>query len=167
MNIFIGKKVPEVVNVLIEIPQGGGQNKYEFDKENGILKLDRVSRSTVVYPANYGFIPQTKYSDGDPLDMIVIGRFPVMPGTLVEARPLGVLELNDSGEDDDKIIGVLDKDPYFDSWKTIEDVPETLKNSIDYFFKTYKELEPGKHIEVKGFSGRDKAIGVIKKSIIK
>lgn len=167
MNLTIGNKAPETVNVLIEIPKGEGRNKYEFDKVSGLLKLDRVSRSSVMYPADYGFIPETSGNDGDPLDILVINRFPILAGALAEAKVLGVFKMNDSGEDDEKIIGVAAKDPYYDSWQDILDVPESLRAEIEYFFKTYKELEPGKHIETRGFLGKEKAIELIKKSLTK
>jgi inorganic pyrophosphatase len=154
------------VNALIEIIRGS-RNKYELDKESGRIRLDRVLRSSVGYPAEYGFIPDTHYSDGDPLDIMVIMRFPTLPGCIVRARPIGVLKMVDTGEHDEKIIAVPADDVYYDSWKNINDVPEPLRNEISEFFSTYKKLEKKKWVKVKGFGGRNEAEAIIKKSRIR
>ncbi len=153
------------VNVTVEIPKGS-RNKYEFDKESGRIMLDRVLHSSVAYPADYGFIPDTHYDDGDPLDVAVLVRFPTVPGCVIPARPVGVLKMVDTGENDEKIIAVPEKDPYFASWKELDDVPEPLRNEISEFFATYKSLEKGKHVEVKGWGSRQEAEEIIQKSTI-
>ena len=152
------------INVLIEIPRGS-RNKYEFDKEIGRIKLDRVLHSSVTYPADYGFIPDSLSADGDPLDVLVITRFPTFPGCVVEARPIALIDMIDTKEGDEKIVAVPVGDPQFASWNELEDIPEALKNEINEFFKTYKNLEPGKFVEIQGWKGREEAEAMIKKAI--
>ncbi|MBI3088993.1 MAG: inorganic diphosphatase [Candidatus Colwellbacteria bacterium] len=154
------------INVLIEIPKGS-RNKYELDKESGRIKLDRVLHSSVAYPADYGFIPGTQSDDGDALDVVLITRFPTFPGCELQARPIGMIEMVDTGENDEKIVAVPEKDPYFSSWKDMNDIPEGMRNEINEFFATYKNLEPGKHVEIKGWKGAKEAEEIIKKSQIK
>ncbi|MDP2650796.1 MAG: inorganic diphosphatase [bacterium] len=152
------------INVLVEIPRGS-RNKYEFDKETGRIKLDRVLHSSVTYPADYGFIPDSLSADGDPLDVLVITRFPTFPGCVVEARPIAFIDMIDTKEGDEKIVAVPVGDPQFASWNELEDIPEALKNEINEFFKTYKNLEPGKFVEIQGWQGREEAEAMIKKAI--
>ena len=152
------------INVLIEIPRGS-RNKYEFDKEIGRIKLDRVLHSSVTYPADYGFIPDSLSADGDPLDVLVITRFPTFPGCVVEARPIALIDMIDTKEGDEKIVAVPVGDPQFASWNELEDIPEALRNEINEFFKTYKNLEPGKFVEIQGWKGREEAEAMIKKAI--
>ncbi len=155
-----------IVDALIEITRHS-RNKYEIDKKSGHIKLDRVLRSSVGYPADYGFIPNTHYSDGDPLDILVIIRFPTVPGCIVSTRPIGVLRMIDTGEHDEKIIAVPDDDPYYDSWKDIKDVPKALRHEIAHFFATYKELEKKKWVKLRGFGSKSEAEKIIKKSRVK
>lgn len=154
------------IEVIVEIPKGS-RNKYELDKESGRIKLDRVPRVSAAYPGDYGEIPGSHGQDGDPLDVLVITRFPTFPGCIIEARPVALLEMVDSGENDEKVIAVPEKDPYFDSWKDLGDIPEALKKEISYFYATYKELEPGKHMEVKDWKGVKVAEEMIQKSMEK
>ncbi len=153
------------INVLIEIPRGS-RNKYELDKKTGRIKLGRVLHSSVTYPADYGLIPDTESADGDALDALVITRFPTFPGCMVEARPIALIDMIDTKEGDEKIVAVPVGDPQFASWNDLEDIPEALKNEINEFFKTYKNLEPDKFVEVKGWKGREEAEVMIKKSLI-
>ena len=152
------------IQVLIEIPRGS-RNKYEFDKETGRIKLDRVLHSSVTYPADYGFIPDSLSDDGDPLDVIVITRFPTFPGCVVEAKPIALIDMIDTKKGDEKIVAVPVGDPQFASWNELEDIPEALKNEINEFFKTYKNLEPGKFVEIQGWKGREEAEAMIKKAL--
>ncbi|MEX2033552.1 MAG: inorganic diphosphatase [Candidatus Colwellbacteria bacterium] len=152
------------ISVLVEIPRGS-RNKYEFDKETGRIKLDRVLHSSVTYPADYGFIPDSLSADGDPLDVLVITRFPTFPGCVVEARPIALIDMIDTKEGDEKIVAVPVGDPQFASWNELEDIPEALKNEINEFFKTYKNLEPGKFVEIQGWKGREAAEAMIEKAI--
>jgi len=154
------------INVTIEVPKGS-RNKYELDKNSGNIVLDRVLHSSVHYPACYGFIPDSLYADGDPLDVMVITRFPTVPGCVIPSRPIGVLKMIDTGDADEKIIAVPEKDPYHEKWNNIEDVPAALKNEIEEFFKTYKNLEKGKSVEIKGWGDKDEAEKIINESIQK
>lgn len=160
-----GKNAPEVVTTVVEIAKGS-HNKYEYDEETGVFKLDRVLYSPMHYPLDYGFIPQTRSEDGDHLDMLIIGSDPVFPGCVVDVRPIGVFHMIDSGEADAKILGVQAKNPRLDSIKDLSDIethnPHLLKE-IAHFFKVYKDLQ-GKTVEIQGWKGRDAAIEEIKKS---
>src|SRR5690349_20119677 len=111
------------IDIIIEITKGS-RNKYELDKKTGRIKLDRVLRSSVGYPADYGYLPDTLCEDGDPLDVLVVNRFSTFPGCEVSVRPLGVFKMIDKGENDENIIAVPDGDNYYDSWKDLKDVPE-------------------------------------------
>jgi inorganic pyrophosphatase len=157
---------PKKVNVLIEISKGT-RNKYEIDKETGFLKLDRVLYSSVVYPCDYGFVPKTLCDDGDPLDALLITRFPLLPGTLVEARPLGYLEMIDTGKKDEKLLCVPSEDPYFNDFKDLKDVPQALLDEISHFFKVYKELQPKKWVKILGWKTRKDAERLIKEAVLK
>ena len=163
-KLTIGKKSPDIVNVIIEIPKDS-QNKYEFDKESGAIMLDRVLYSPMHYPADYGFIPETHCEDGDPLDALVLGGDPLVPGCLVEARPIGFLKMIDGGKEDYKILAVQVKNPRFDNVKNIEDIEVIHEHSlkeIAHFFQSYKELE-NKKVEILSWEGAEKA----KEEIIK
>lgn len=150
------------IEVLIEIPKGS-RNKYEFDEKTGRLKLDRVLRSSVAFPADYGFMPDTKGNDGDPLDIMVITRFPLLPASLLNARPIGLFKMIDKGEHDEKIIAVPEDDFYYDSYKELEDIPEPQRMEIEQFFLTYKVLEK-KTVTSEGWGSRAEAEEMIKKS---
>ena len=156
-------KLSEFVNVIIEIPKGS-QNKYEYDKKNGVLKLDRVLFSPMHYPGDYGFIPQTLGEDGDPLDALVLVTFATFPLTLIEARPIGLLKMIDKGEPDDKILCVPIDDPRFKDVKDIKDIQKHVLSEIAHFFEVYKTLE-GKKVEIKGWHDAKKAHDVIKECV--
>src|ERR1041385_1611284 len=126
--------------VIIEIPKGS-KNKYELDKETGLLRLDRVLYSAVYYPADYGFIPRTYCDDGDPLDALVLGQEPVMPLAIVEARAIGVMRMRDEKGIDDKIIAVSTNDPAVNDYRNIEELPAYLMRECVRFFQDYKVLE--------------------------
>ncbi|MFZ2154438.1 MAG: inorganic diphosphatase [Candidatus Moraniibacteriota bacterium] len=158
-----GEKIPEIINVIIEIPKGS-KNKYEIDKETGLIKLDRAMKTSQDYPFDYGFVPRTYWEDGDALDVVVLTTYPLSPGILVEARPVGIMKMIDGGESDDKIISVPKDDPRWDKVKDIKDVNEHTLKEIRHFFETYKAIE-NKKVEVGGFGGREKAEQAIKKAI--
>lgn len=139
-DVDYGEDVPEEVNVIIEVPKNSTL-KYELDKETGLIQLDRVLYSAVHYPGDYGFIPRTYWEDNDPLDILVLSNFPVYPLTIVRARPIGVIHLTDNNENDDKIIAVHARDPRFDRYRDITDVPEHVMAEIKHFFETYKQLQ--------------------------
>ncbi|GIU69309.1 MAG: inorganic pyrophosphatase [Candidatus Woesearchaeota archaeon] len=145
-DVESGEDVPEEVNVIIEVPKNSTL-KYELDKRTGLIKLDRVLYSAVHYPGDYGFIPRTYWEDKDPLDIIVLSNFPVYPLTIVRARPIGVIRLKDNNENDDKIVAVHARDPRFDRYRDITDVPEHVMAEIKHFFETYKQLQ-NKHVTV-------------------
>jgi inorganic pyrophosphatase len=147
------------VDALIEIPMGS-RNKYEFDEESGRIKLDRVLYSSVHYPTDYGFIPDTLAPDGDHLDILVVTHSPTFPGCIVEARPIGGLDMEDEAGSDFKVLAVTIGDPRFDEIRQLEDLPTHWLREIETFFDTYKILEP-KTTEIKGWHTLDEAIEVI------
>ena len=143
------------MNVIIEIPKFS-KNKYEIDKETGIIALDRVMHSAQDYPFDYGFVPQTLWDDGDALDVVVLTTYPLAPGILVRVRPVGIMHMIDGGEADEKVIAVPVDDPRFADTKDLGDVnPHTLKE-ISHFFATYKQIQK-KEVEVGEFEGREAA----------
>lgn len=157
-----GPGCPRVVRMIVEIPKNSS-NKYEYDHEMGVFRLDRALYSPMHYPGEYGFIPGTLSEDGDPLDVLTLADEPSYPGVLIVARPVGVLEMVDQDELDQKILAVPDHNPRFDQMRVIEDVFPHIRREIEHFFTIYKELE-GKRTEVRGWSGRDQAHGLIRKA---
>ncbi|MCX7594825.1 MAG: inorganic diphosphatase [Fischerella sp.] len=154
---------PGIINVLIEIP-GGSKNKYEFDKDLQAFALDRVLYSSVQYPYDYGFVPNTLADDGDPLDGMVIMDQPTFPGCIIAARPIGMLEMIDSGDRDEKILCVPDKDPRYANVKSINDIASHRLEEIAEFFRTYKNLER-KVTEILGWHDIDKVMPLVEKCI--
>ncbi|MBE5805631.1 MAG: inorganic diphosphatase [Clostridiales bacterium] len=148
---------------IIEI-QKNGRNKYELDKETGFLKLDRILYTATHYPANYGFIPRTYADDGDPLDVLVICQEEIVPLTLVECYPIGVLKMIDDNAKDEKIIAICKDDPYLNEYKDISELPEQIMKEIKHFFEVYKTLE-GKHTAVDEMLGRAEAEKIIEMCI--
>jgi len=166
-KISAGNNPPHEINVFVEISQGSSV-KYELDKESGVLVVDRLLYTSMVYPFNYGFIPHTRAEDGDPVDVVLISSLPVRPGALVAARPVGLLEMEDEAGLDNKILAVPTEtiDPQLASVQTIADLSDHIKQRIKHFFERYKELEPGKWVKMKEFLGKDKAEAEIKKSLL-
>ena len=148
---------------VIEISKNG-RNKYELDKETGMLRLDRVLYTSTHYPANYGFIPRTYADDHDPLDVLVLCQEEIVPLTLVECYPIGVLTMTDNDEYDEKIIAICKKDPFLNEYQDISEVPNQISLEIKHFFEVYKQLE-GKQTSVDKMLGRDKAEEIIEKCI--
>ncbi len=163
--IPIGDKMPQEVNAVIEIP-AGSHNKYEYDERLGVFKLDRVLYSPFHYPADYGFIPETRSTDGDHLDTLVLGGYPVFPGCLMRVRPLGLFKMVDSGDEDFKILSVQADNPRLDTMGTLEDLkrfnPHFLKE-VAHFFEVYKKLQ-GKEVHVLGWEGQEAAFAEIRKA---
>ena len=155
-------KPDEFISV-IEITKGG-KNKYELDKETGMLRLDRVLYTATHYPANYGFIPRTYADDNDPLDVLVLCQENIDPMTLVECYPIGVITMIDSEQNDEKIIAVAKKDPFLNVYKDIEEIPNHISAEIMHFFEVYKQLEE-KQTVVEKVLGREEAEKIIKKAI--
>ena len=140
------------INTIIEINKGS-KNKYEVDKKTGLIALDRVLHTTQDFPFDYGFIPQTLWHDGDPVDVIVLSTHPLVPGILVRVRPVAIMNMIDSGDADDKLIAVPVDDPRWNDVKDLQNInPHTLKE-IEHFYKTYKNLQ-NKVVEVSGFKGK-------------
>lgn len=161
--VSYGDKIPEIVQAIIEIPSGS-KAKYELDKESGLLRLDRVLFSSVHYPANYGFIPQTFCDDGDPLDILVLSQLSVVPLCIVEAQVIGVMRMIDQGQHDDKIIAVATGDMSVKHLDDISKLPEHLLLELQRFFEDYKKLE-NKEVEVAEFQGKQEALEIVVKSI--
>ena len=154
---------PEEFVAVIEITKGG-KNKYELDKETGLLRLDRVLYTATHYPANYGFIPRTYAEDNDPLDVLVLCEENIDPMTLVECYPIGVLTMIDSEQKDAKIIAVAKKDPFLNVYKDIKDIPGHISSEIMHFFEVYKQLE-NKETVVEEILGSNEAKEIIEKAI--
>lgn len=165
-NLTPGKNPPEDIHVFIEIPEGS-LIKYELDKDSGYIFVDRFAFTTMGYPANYGFVPNTLSGDGDPVDVLVLSVRPVHPGTIIPAIPIGLLEMEDESGIDAKVIAVplLKVDPFFGTYATIDDVPDAIKNRIKHFFENYKNLEPEKWVKVKDWKGKDAALEEIKNGL--
>jgi len=158
-----GARLPEYVNGLIEIPKGS-KAKYEIDKESGLLKLDRVLHSSMYYPANYGFIPQSYGGDKDPLDILVLSQIDVVPLCIVSARVIGVMRMLDGGDADDKIIAVSSGDPSVNHINSIEELPPHTIVELRNFFEEYTKLEK-KTVVVKEFLGKEIAYKILMQSL--
>ena len=145
-KIPAGRKPPDDINALIEIPVGGVPVKYEIDKASGTLFVDRFLHTAMFYPGNYGFIPQTLSEDGDPLDIIVIAPVPVVPGAVIRCRPVGALVMKDQAGPDEKVLAVpVDElHPFYTGIRSYRDLPSILRQQIAHFFQHYKDLEKGK-----------------------
>lgn len=162
-DVSLGDKAPEEFNVIVEIPKGS-KNKYEIDKETGLIKLDRAMKTAQDYPFDYGFAPQTLWDDGDALDVIILSTYPLLPNILVKVRPVAVMHMIDCGDSDDKIIAVPVSDP---RWEDVKDLADVNKHSIkefQHFFETYKSIE-SKMVKIDGVEGKEKAMEAVKKSI--
>jgi len=160
-DISVGKNSPKIINAIIECPKGS-KNKYELDKATSLIKLDRAMKTSQDYPFDYGFVPQTLWEDGDPLDIIVLTTYPLSPGILLEARPVGVMRMIDCGEGDDKIIAVPESDPRWDNITDIKDVNPHMLKEFKHFFETYKTIED-KKVVINGFQGKKMALKAIEK----
>jgi inorganic pyrophosphatase len=158
-----GEHAPRVVNAVIEIPQGS-RCKYEIDKASGLLKLDRVIYSSFYYPCNYGFIPKTYGDDKDPLDILVITSLPVVPLTLMNAKVVGVMQMIDGGDADDKIIAVAANDPGVNHYNNIEELPKHFFDELRHFFEEYKKLE-NKTVSVEEFGDKSAALKIIEEAM--
>jgi inorganic pyrophosphatase len=162
-KLSIGKNPPDIVNVVIEIPQGGPPIKYEIDKDSGALVVDRLMSTAMFYPANYGFVPHTLSGDGDPCDVLVVTHVPLIWGAVIASRPIGVLLMNDESGQDEKIIAVpIDKiSPFTAHIQSCQDLPPILVEQIEHFFKHYKNLEKGKWVEILRWGDAEEARSLI------
>jgi len=159
-NVTAGAKAPDEFNVVIEIPAHADPIKYEVDKESGALFVDRFLGTAMHYPCNYGYIPDTIAGDGDPVDVLVVTPFPLLPGVVVTCRAVGVLKMQDEAGEDAKLVAVpISKlTPLYKNVKAIEDLSEQLRAQIVHFFEHYKDLEPGKWVKVVGWGTQEDAI---------
>lgn len=157
MNLLhdIAPGTRDVMNVIVEIPKFS-KNKYEIDKETGIIALDRVMHSAQDYPFDYGFVPQTLFDDGDALDVVLITTYPLMPGILVKARPVAIMEMVDGGDRDDKIVAVPVDDPRMNEIKDITDLNAHFTKEMTHFFETYKKIQ-NKEVKIGEWQGAEKA----------
>ena len=162
-----GSDVPEQVNVIIEIPANSDPVKYEVDKDSGTLMVDRFMASPMFYPCNYGYIPHTLSEDGDPIDVLVYTPYPLVHGSVIACRPVGVLNMKDEAGPDAKLIAVPIKKltSLYDHINDVDDLPELLKAQISHFFTRYKELEKGKWVEIEGWANAANAKQQIVESI--
>jgi inorganic pyrophosphatase len=162
-----GSNPPESVNVVIEVPIGGEPIKYELDKNSGAIFVDRILHTPMRYPANYGFIPHTLGDDGDPVDCLVMARWPFMPGCVVRARPIAVLFLEDEAGGDEKLLAVpeVKTSPYYADVHEGTDLPGIVLDQIAHFFTHYKDLEPEKWVRVGHWGGREDALRVVREGL--
>ena len=163
----IGKNPPEDINVIIEVSVGGEPIKYEMDKEAGAMYVDRFLYTPMRYPGNYGFVPHTLCGDGDPVDVIVANQRPIVPGAIMNCRPIGVLFMEDEAGQDEKVIAVPSNKltRRYENVVHYEDLPDITIQQIKHFFEHYKDLEQGKWVKITGFGGPDEAKRIILESI--
>lgn len=162
-DISLGKNAPREINVIVEVPKHS-KNKYEIDKETGLIALDRAMHTAQDYPFDYGFVPQTLWDDGDALDVVLLTTYPLFPGILVDARPVAIMHMIDGGDSDDKVIAVPMNDPRWDDVKDLKDINKHTIKEMEHFFTTYKKIQ-NKIVEVSGFEGVAAAHAAVEKSI--
>ena len=166
-KLTAGHNIPEEINVVTEITPETSPVKYEFDKDTGFLMVDRVVQTAMHYPCNYGFIPNSLADDGDPADVLVLNNYPLIPGCVIKARPIGVLIMEDEAGMDEKILAVPTSktNRFYDQINSLEDLPQVFVDQVQHFFERYKDLEKGKWVKVKGWENKEKAFEIIKRSI--
>ncbi|MCW8109846.1 inorganic diphosphatase [Alteromonas ponticola] len=166
-NVPAGKKLPDEVNVIIEIPAQADPVKYEVDKETGAMYVDRFMATCMHYPTNYGYVPNTLSEDGDPVDVLVVTPFPLLSGSVIKCRPVGVLNMTDESGKDAKVIAVpIDKlSTIYRDVHDVNDLPELLLKQIEHFFSHYKDLEPGKWVKIDGWDNAEAAKAEITSSV--
>ncbi len=164
-----GHQVPDDINVIIEVPVGGEPIKYELDKESGTLHVDRFLYTPMRYPGNYGFVPHTLSDDGDPIDVLVCNTRAIVPGGVINCRPVGVLMMEDDGGEDEKVIAVPSAKitRRYDNVKNYTDLPQITLEQIQHFFEHYKDLEPGKWVKINGWGDSDKARAMIEAAVVR
>ena len=165
--ISIGKNPPEDLNVIIEVAIGGEPIKYEMDKASGALVVDRFLYTPMRYPGNYGFVPHTLSGDGDPIDVLIANTRPIIPGAMINVRPVGVLRMQDEGGEDEKILAVPST-KLTQRYKDVHnytDLPKITLEQIQHFFEHYKDLEPGKGVKVVGWGDAAEAKQMIVEAI--
>ena len=167
-KISSGKNFPENINVVIEIPANTPGVKYEFDKESGAIFVDRFLQTPMHYPANYGFVPNTLSGDGDPADVLVISRYNLIAGSVIEAKPIGVLVTQDEKGYDEKILAVPSNSvsKEYENVNDLTDLPKLILDQIQHFFEHYKDLEKGKFVKVEEWKNASEAKEILKKSLL-
>jgi inorganic pyrophosphatase len=165
--IAIGHNPPDDINVIIEVPIGGEPIKYEMDKEAGTLVVDRFLYTPMRYPGNYGFVPHTLSEDGDPIDVLIANTRPILPGAVINVRPVGVLNMSDDGGGDEKIIAVPSPrlTQRYVNVRDYTDLPRITLDQIQHFFEHYKDLEPGKWVKIAGWGDAEEAKRRIQEAI--
>ena len=165
MNLWheISPGTAEEMNVIVEINKGS-KNKYEIDKETGLIALDRVMHTSQDYPFDYGFVPQSLWHDGDPLDVVLLTTYPLSPGILVKSRPVAILHMIDGGDADEKVIAVRVEDPRFDDVKDLKDINKHTLKEIQHFFATYKKLQ-NKEVQVGDIEDKQAATKAFEESL--
>jgi len=165
--ISVGDNPPDDVNVIVEVPVGGEPVKYEMDKKAGTMVVDRFLYTPMRYPGNYGFVPHTLSDDGDPIDVLVPNQRPIVPGAVMNCRPIGVLMMEDEAGGDEKIIAVPSTrlTRRYEDVKDVMDLPEITRHQIQHFFERYKDLEPGKWVKIVGWEGADVARRLVTEAI--
>ncbi|MEO6364229.1 MAG: inorganic diphosphatase [Caldimonas sp.] len=168
-NVTPGVRAPDEFNVIVEIPMNADPIKYEVDKDSGAMFVDRFMSTAMHYPCNYGYVPQTLSDDGDPVDVLVITPFPLVPGTVVTCRPIGLLTMEDEAGGDAKLLSVpIDRIlSIYQHWQKPEDMNELRLRQIQHFFEHYKDLEPGKWVKIGGWEGPDAARAEITGGILR
>ncbi len=166
-NIAPGKDIPNDLNVAIEIPANSSPIKYEIDKDSHAVFVDRFMATPMFYPANYGYVPNTLSEDGDPLDVLVVTPYPVVPGSVIRCRPVGILNMSDEAGKDAKILAVPHSKltTLYDNVQNYSDLPELLIKQIEHFFENYKDLEVGKWVKVDGWADAEAARQEVLKSV--
>jgi len=166
-DVAPGREIPNDINVVIEIPMHADPVKYEMDKDTGMLTVDRFAATMMRYPLNYGFIPNTLGGDGDPLDALVLTPFPLEHGSVIRCRPIGYLDMEDDGGEDQKLICVPHKKltPMYEHIQSPADLPALLKEQVNHFFAHYKDLEPGKWVKIRDWKGADDAKALIVEAV--
>jgi len=165
--ISIGTNPPEDINVIVEVPVGGEPIKYEMDKDAGTMVVDRFLYTPMRYPGNYGFVPHTLSDDGDPIDVLVPNQRPIIPGAIMNCRPIGVLKMEDESGEDEKIIAVPSSHltKRYVSVKDYSDLPDITTHQIEHFFERYKDLEPEKWVKIAGWGDANEAKRLISEAI--
>lgn len=166
-SVPAGRNIPDDLYAIIEIPANSSPIKYEVDKDMDALIVDRFMATPMFYPANYGYIPQTLADDGDPLDILVVTPYPVVPGAVIRCRAVGMLNMSDESGRDEKLIAVPHEktSPIYRDIKEYSDLPPLLIQQIEHFFENYKDLEAGKWVKIDGWENTEKATQVIERSV--
>ncbi len=165
--ISIGNNPPHDINVVVEVPLGGEPVKYEMDKEAGTMIVDRILYTSMRYPGNYGFVPHTLSDDGDPVDVLIANQRPIIPGAVINCRPVGVLFMEDEAGGDEKIVAVPSESvsAMFNQVKSFRDLPEIQRRQIAHFFERYKDLEDNKWVKISRWGDENEAREMILKAI--